>query len=65
MTILKTPSLNIIDYINQGFQTMFNFSRENAICFYAINQQMGELYINMGLLNSSGIGSNNCDILIT
>ena len=43
MTILKTPSLNIIDYINQGFQTMFNFSRENAICFYAINQQMGEL----------------------
>lgn len=64
MTILKTPSLNIIDYINQGFQTMFSVSRENAVCFYAFNQQMGELDINMGLLNPSGIGSNNCDILI-
>lgn len=52
------------DYINQGFQMIFNFSRENAICFYTINQQMGELDINMGLPDAWGIGSSNCDILI-
>lgn len=43
---------------------IFNFSRENAICFYTINQQMDELDINMGLPNASGIGSKNCDVLI-
>lgn len=43
---------------------IFNFSRENAICFYTINQQMGELDINMGLPDAWGIGSSNCDILI-
>ena len=53
----KSPQKRFLDEV-------FNFSRENDICLYAINQEMGGLDINMVLSVLQDWVQRHCDILI-